>query len=196
MFYSQLCLSTAIFVLSAVASPSQPASVRHHRRTSPDNIVKLDSAENYCMIMPRDPYTNIGDSERPGGMVTYCSKAAKYDDSQGDIPDGFWTKSEFLIGSNKSGKRFAQITGCIDPSVLDRLNTVDEGGQYDSSGGKKAQGNPKDSVCIGYNHYIELVEPAGRRACIKCCDDPNDCPLKMDALGCPTVIPGNYFDCA
>ena len=28
-----------------------------------------------------------------------------------------------------------------------------------------------------YNHYVELVEPGGNRACIKCCDDPADCPL-------------------
>ena len=28
-----------------------------------------------------------------------------------------------------------------------------------------------------YNHYVELVEPAGPRACIKCCDNPVDCPV-------------------
>jgi hypothetical protein len=64
-----------------------------------------------------------------------------------------------------------------------------------------------------YNHYVELVEPAGRRACIKCCDNPIDCPVTKgtstpitaidivisstfsDTQGCPQVIPGNYFDC-
>jgi hypothetical protein len=28
-----------------------------------------------------------------------------------------------------------------------------------------------------YNHYVELVEPADKRACIKCCDNFDDCPL-------------------
>ena len=56
-------------------------------------------------------------------------------------------------------------------------------------------GNPQGSICLGYNHYVELVEPRGPRACIKCCDDPADCPVNQDTLGCPTVIPGNYFDC-
>jgi len=71
-----------------------------------------------------------------------------------------------------------------------------------------------------YNHYVELLEPAGPRACIRCCDDPDDCPTHMgqfvpfvlkqklrveptrsllllnkDTEGCPNVIPGNYFDC-
>ena len=35
------------------------------------------------MIMPRDAHTNVGDSEHPGGMQTYCSKSAKYSDEQG-----------------------------------------------------------------------------------------------------------------
>jgi hypothetical protein len=56
--------------------------------------------------------------------------------------------------------------------------------------GCNGQGNPEGSACLGYvaqlvwylcsqpradrsissyNHYVELVEPAGNRACIKCC---------------------------
>lgn len=33
-----------------------------------------------------------------------------------------------------------------------------------------------------YNHYVELLEPAGPRACIRCCDDPADCPTNMGKL--------------
>lgn len=38
-----------------------------------------------------------------------------------------------------------------------------------------------DMPIRSYNHYVELVEPAGKRACIKCCDDTNDCPLNQGA---------------
>jgi len=41
------------------------------------------------------------------------------------------------------------VTGCIDPSALDRLDPDDAGGQYDSSGGISGAGNPIGSVCIG-----------------------------------------------
>ena len=89
------------------------------------------------------------------------------------------------------------MTGCIRPETVDCLNPGDGGGQYDSSGGAGGRGNPQGSVCTGcvsnslpqvrlvlydynvyfrYKHYVELVEPAGPRACIKCCDDPADCP--------------------
>ena len=87
------------------------------------------------------------------------------------------------------------VTGCIRPEKLSRLNPNDAGGQYDSSGGAGGRGNPQGSICLGYKHYVELVEPRGPRACIKCCDDPKDCPTNKDTQGCPAVIPGNYFDC-
>ena len=32
-------------------------------------------------------------------------------------------------------------------------------------------------LSCSYNHYVELVEPADKRACIKCCDNFSDCPL-------------------
>ena len=85
------------------------------------------------------------------------------------------------------------VTGCIKPETLDRINPGDAGGQYDSSGGTDGQGNPAGSVCKGYvvivpgesdvselysryNHYVELLEPAGPRACVRCCMDDEDCP--------------------
>jgi hypothetical protein len=34
--------------------------------------------------------------------------------------------------------------------TLDRINGRDDGGQYDSSGGKDGVGNPAGSVCSGY----------------------------------------------
>ena len=45
------------------------------------------------------------------------------------------------------------VTGCIRSETLDRINPTDDGGQYDSSGGKDGQGNPAGSVCSGYVDY-------------------------------------------
>ncbi|KAJ6461114.1 hypothetical protein C8R45DRAFT_842398, partial [Mycena sanguinolenta] len=143
----------------------------------------------------RTPHTNIGDSEQSGGMQSYCSASARSDSSQGELPAGFWRNVAFNSGAGKNGGRYAQLTGCIRPELVDRLNPDDGGGQYDSSGGAGGRGNPQGSVCTGYKHYVELVEPSDDRACIKCCDDPADCPTNKDTQGCPAVIPGNYFNC-
>jgi len=164
-------------------------------RQPPDNIVMINASDSYCMIMPRNPHTNIGDSETPGGMQTFCSQAARTSGQQGLLPSNFWSNVELQIGISSSGARFVQLTGCIRSARLDRLNPGDGGGQYDSSGGDGGQGNPAGSSCTGYSHYVELVEPANNRACIKCCNNFNDCPLDRDTSGCPAVIQGNYFDC-
>ncbi|EUC55074.1 cytochrome P450 family protein, partial [Rhizoctonia solani AG-3 Rhs1AP] len=156
-----------------------------------DKLVNTD-----CMILPRYEHIDVGASEYPGGMKTFCSPNGIFDRNlQGENPQDFWSNVEMSTAPGVNGARRVQLTGCIRPELSSQLNPGDGGGQYDSSGGEGGLGNPQGSVCLGYNHYVELVEPAGRRACIRCCDDPADCPLTMDTLGCQTVIPGNYFDC-
>ncbi|KAL0945467.1 hypothetical protein HGRIS_000956 [Hohenbuehelia grisea] len=165
-------------------------------QAAPDNIVLIASTEKYCMVLPRTPHTNIGDSEHPGGMKTYCTSSAKYSRNQGDLPGDFWSQVELKSGLGRNGAEYKQLTGCIRPERVSALNAGDGGGQYDSSGGREGRGNPEGSKCLGYNHYIEIVEPSGPRACLKCCNDPADCPTNRDTQGCPAVIPGNYFHCA
>ena len=67
------------------------------------------------------------------------------------------------------------MTGCINPDKLSRLLPTDVGGKYDSSYSNGGDGTPEGSKCLGYKHYVEIVEPSSNRACIKCCDDPADC---------------------
>ncbi|KAG6916209.1 hypothetical protein DXG01_007839 [Tephrocybe rancida] len=125
--------------------------------------------------MPRYAHTNIGDSEYPGGMKTYCSPAGRYSSQQGQLPAQFWRNVEFKTGKGKNGGRYAQrepiphiynmlemlrpvsVTGCINPSLLSRLNPNDGGGQYDSSGGAGGNGNPAGSKCLGY--VLEFSRP-------------------------------------
>lgn len=56
----------------------------------------------------RYPHTNIGDSEYPGGMKTYCSQAGRYSPQQGQLPFDFWREVAFESGKGKHGKRYAQ----------------------------------------------------------------------------------------
>ncbi|KAJ6607664.1 hypothetical protein B0H10DRAFT_2227575 [Mycena sp. CBHHK59/15] len=131
---------------------------------------------------------------------------------QGLFPANFWTNVALRNATGASGG----VTGCIRTATLDRLNPGDDGGQYDSSGGATRRAA---SVSGAYRHYVELIEPRASRACIRCCDDPVDCPTTKgqsfsigtkliaarrgltpslataDTSGCPNVIPGNYFDC-
>ncbi|KAK0549992.1 hypothetical protein OC846_002609 [Tilletia horrida] len=149
----------------------------------------ITSADDFCMIMPRYRQT-IGDSEHPGGMRSYCVKPAST--AQGHIVPGLWLTKHISTARGKSGGRQIQITGRINPSASSRLIPSDDGGQYDSNGGAGGRGNPEGSVCLGYSSYVELIEPSGGVACIRCCQNPSDCPLYLDTQGCRAVIPGDY----
>jgi hypothetical protein len=61
----------------------------------------------------------------------------------------FLLRLERFANSRRSIRMVCLVTGCIDPSALDRINPGDEGGQYDSSGGSEGTGNPVGSVCEG-----------------------------------------------
>ena len=60
------------------------------------------------MIMPRDPHTDIGDSEHPGGMKTYCSPAGRTSYQQGQLPADFWSNVEYKAGKGQNGQKFVQ----------------------------------------------------------------------------------------
>ncbi|KAF7318729.1 hypothetical protein HMN09_00385100 [Mycena chlorophos] len=210
-----MLVALAVLAASALTTYASPSS----RAATPDNnnFVSVKSKTDFwcairvlyspvlvltqvpspnSMIMPKDAHTNIGDSERPGGTTTYCSPAAHNSSTaQGTFSDAFWTRVEYESGVGRGGQKFAQLTGCINPRTVDRLNPGDEGGQYDSSGGQRGTGNPVGSTCVGFKHYVEIVEPGGNRACIRCCNDAADCPTNKDTQGCPVVIPGNYAGC-
>jgi len=60
------------------------------------------------ILSNRDPHTNIGDSEHPGGMQSYCSASGRDNDSQGLLPDDFWSESEYRWARGSKGGKYAQ----------------------------------------------------------------------------------------
>jgi len=163
------------------------------KRATPGLTVQITSTTDYCLIVPSTLNTNIGDSENGGGGATsFCTSTANI--AVGVIPPNFWTS--VTLAKPVGAGAIIQLTGCINPTILPQLNPTDGGGQYDSSGGDAGIGNPEGSVCTGYNHYVELIEPASKRACLRCCIDPADCILTSDTAGCPQVVPGDYTNCS
>ncbi|KAG6826110.1 hypothetical protein H0H93_016796, partial [Arthromyces matolae] len=114
------------------------------------------------------PHTDIGDSEHANGEKTYCSASARTSSQQGLLPNGFWSNVQYTTGRGRRGGGYKQrmhaavsvlsccsnkmsstVTGCIRPQLVDRLNSGDMGGQYDSNGGIDGKGNPAGSKCVG-----------------------------------------------
>ncbi|KAG0144986.1 hypothetical protein CROQUDRAFT_659303 [Cronartium quercuum f. sp. fusiforme G11] len=153
--------------------------------------VDITDENNFCLVVPKKAYTTIGDSENPDGMTVWC-RGVKTPGSSGTFPSNFWTHVEV-----KSPQQdVIQMTGCIDVYSTDRFRPDDSGGQYDSHGGDGKGGNPPGSKCMQYQHYVEMIEPSSKRACIRCCKNADDCDVKHDTSGCLKIIPGNYYNCA
>ncbi|KAG8970282.1 hypothetical protein FRC05_000656 [Tulasnella sp. 425] len=72
---------------------------------------------------------DIGTSEEnPGLTQTLCTYP--YNATlQGTIPQGFFRSVAFAKGVGITGKPYVQLTGCIVPQLVDRLNPADSGGQ-------------------------------------------------------------------
>lgn len=66
----------------------------------------LFTISGFCLII-RDPHTNVGDSEHPGGMISYCSEAAKYSDQQ-VLSSDFWSNVAYVTGQGVNGQNYAQ----------------------------------------------------------------------------------------
>lgn len=164
---------------------------RSHEQNS--LVVNIGSKTDFCLVVPKDYQTTIGDSEYEGGETVWCdARGTQTPGATGTFQGDFWKQVE--ISSPKDG--VIQMTGCINVSTCDRLVPSDGGGQYDSNGGDGGRGNPAGSYCANYHSYVQLIEPSANRACLRCCANPNDCDLSQDTSGCPTVVPGNYFDCS
>ncbi|KIM71379.1 hypothetical protein PILCRDRAFT_830381 [Piloderma croceum F 1598] len=192
-------LLSVITVLSVVATPAEPHTLEQR--------LGVNGPHDFCMLMPSSAHTTIVDSlQRYDKSDCTCfivynllmselgtwsrfNPAGTKLQAQMLMPSNFWSHVSFKSGSTV-GKHFAQLTGCIRPNTLDHLVPSNLGGQY-------YYNHPGESICLGYKHYIEIVEPASRRACIKCCNDPTDCqPSSKVHPHCPTIIPGKYFNCA
>ncbi|KAH9817647.1 secreted protein [Melampsora americana] len=152
-----------------------------------DLTVSIVDRYSFCLIVPKDPHTNIGDSEYDGGMSLWCQGINR---GQGRF-NNFWNQVE--VSRPKDG--VLQMTGCFNLGSSDRFNANDDGGQYDSNGGDGGRGNPVGSFCKQYPAYVQLIEPSAKRACLRCCRNKEDCNVSQDTSGCPSVIPGNYFWC-
>jgi len=191
-------------------SPHKPraASIRHATRNVHENqqvyprdssptpaptgpsqestTVHITDASNFAILLPKQgSHSSIADSE--SDAQSYCIGSGC--NGLPTLAQGFIAAADVQSGGSGNG-RWIQVTGCINPSAMS-LNTDDRGGQYDVR-------FPNGAQCTfgGYGKsFIEQVEPASRRFCLRCCSSENDqtnCNSHNDEAGCVTTIPGKY----
>ncbi|KIY71045.1 hypothetical protein CYLTODRAFT_435415 [Cylindrobasidium torrendii FP15055 ss-10] len=167
--------------------------------TGPDvdeTTIHITSTTDFALLAPRTNELTIGNSENEA--VAFCHPGSTGVCTQ-TFPEGFVTAAAMETADDGS---YIQITGCIDNTQwTSNIQPGDEGGQNDVR-------YPQGAKCEfgGYAaSFIQLLEPALGRFCIRCCKTEGDqehCNSHNDRNGCETAIPGTYsfpengVDCA
>ncbi|KAI9496882.1 hypothetical protein BDB00DRAFT_732394, partial [Zychaea mexicana] len=141
--------------------------------------VKIAGENDYCFFLPPQPNVEVAPTEDYG--VAHCTSKSVVEGNE-EFPKGFITKAHYSKTSN-----YTQVTGYMDPTKFGLLAS-DDGGQYDDHN----KGKPIGAKCLGYNYFVNLVEPANKRFCIRCCDFKADCNTGRSQYGCINVVPGDY----
>ncbi|KAI8580845.1 hypothetical protein K450DRAFT_234853 [Umbelopsis ramanniana AG] len=148
----------------------------------PSHLTAVVNADTLCFFLPPSSGGDIADSEKTA--VAFCESASDAPGAKA-FPSGFITSSHYKAATGTAA--YVQYTGTINPSTYG-LKSTDEGGQYDNHG----SGSPPGSVCAGYPYYVNLVEPAEKDYCIRCCQNSADCPTGRSSAGCQSIVPGTY----
>lgn len=123
---------------------------------NPYITMQVIDATNFCTFLPPpdSPNQNIAETEYMANVqcMGNTPKATRVK----QLPDGFIQSAHFVATDD-----YVQITGQIDPTKAG-LDPNDEGGQYDIA-------MPREAICVGWKHFVNLIEPAGRTYCIRCC---------------------------
>ncbi|ORY95496.1 hypothetical protein BCR43DRAFT_564378 [Syncephalastrum racemosum] len=174
-----LALAQSEWVEPVSHTDAASSSTKTSTSSSGNKLVKLNSGSSFCFFLPPKPNVYVASTETQG--VPYCTKSSVVPGNK-VFPSNFISVAHY----NKTSK-YVQVTGYINPSKAG-LMSKDEGGQYDNHG----NGNPPGAQCEGYKYFVNLVEPADKRFCIRCCHSKVDCNTGRSEYGCLRVVPGDY----
>ncbi|THV04191.1 hypothetical protein K435DRAFT_649934 [Dendrothele bispora CBS 962.96] len=154
--------------------------------SSSDTTVHINDANDFSLLGPSRDKELVSEAESDG--VSYCTDGSSRKDCSRHFDSGFIRAADMQQSPDGS---WIQVTGCIDPSKFSVLDPADVGGQLDVR-------FPNGAQCTfgGYgSSFIELMEPAASRFCLRCCSSPDDqenCNSHHDRDGCPVAVPGKY----
>ncbi|KAF8469258.1 hypothetical protein DFH94DRAFT_774092 [Russula ochroleuca] len=153
--------------------------------SSIETTVFITGENDFALLLPAMSGELVSDAERDA--KSFCTPNGSSDLCTNRMPDGFITAAALTSANDNS---WIQVTGCIDSTKF-QLDPNDAGGQFDvryPNGAQCTFGGRRAS-------FIELVEPALNRFCLRCCSTPNDqinCNSHRDRSGCENAIPGTY----
>ncbi|KAF9135872.1 hypothetical protein BGW39_010687 [Mortierella sp. 14UC] len=131
-------------------------------------IASVDAGDNYCFFLPPMIGGDIAANE--DRAIAFCNKPNPRAPGAKIFPPGFVLSSHWATGPG-----WVQITGQIDPAAYN-LNPCDTGGQYDIKA-------PVGATCVGFNHFVNVIEPEIGVYGMRCCQEKADCDVSHSTYG-------------
>ncbi|KAG0242298.1 hypothetical protein BGW41_004512 [Actinomortierella wolfii] len=175
MVYAKAFIATALAVAAFLSSGTEAVPVSGPMGQTGAII----DESKFCFFLPPMRGGNIAANEDKA--VAFCTTKIPQARNAQIFPKGF-IKTAHFAENKKDG--WVQVTGRIDIKKYG-LKADDGGGQYDIKA-------PVGSLCAGYKHYVNLVEPSDSRYCIRCCKEKKDCNTGKSEYGCLKVLGGDY----
>ncbi|KAF9571103.1 hypothetical protein EC968_001022 [Mortierella alpina] len=143
-------------------------------------ILAVRNERDFCLLLP--PKAGEGVAQTEAEAVSFCRKP--HDRA---TPGARAFPSDFFrsVHVKRDGRRkYIQVTGRFNRGAY-HMSKKDQGGQNDPKA-------TKGSACVGYQHFVQLIEPNNEHYCIRCCQNKRDCNTGISTRGCADVIPGDY----
>ncbi|OBZ87732.1 hypothetical protein A0J61_04221 [Choanephora cucurbitarum] len=142
-------------------------------------VAQVVDSQNFCVFLPPDDASDRIISDSEWNANAYCMGNTPLAKDAGKLPDGFITSAHYV-----KTDAYVQVTGTMDYTKANLVGT-DEGGQMDIKA-------PKGSSCVGWQYYVNLIEPISNTYCMRCCNDTTNCNRGISEKGCAHIIPGDY----
>ena len=114
-----------MFPVVAFASLLFHLSVAQNSNPTPGFVVAIDSAKDFCLIIPKNPGEDIAANELTA--VAGCWGNPKDAKPTKELPQGFITSAHYV-----ETEIYRQVTGTYNPLAYN-LNPLDQGSQWDNS---------------------------------------------------------------
>ncbi|KAG2202937.1 hypothetical protein INT47_008969 [Mucor saturninus] len=142
-------------------------------------VAQVVDANNFCVFLPPDDATDRIISDSEWNANAFCIGSTPLATDAGTLPSGF-IKSAHYVKTDL----YVQVTGQMDYTKAN-LDGTDGGGQMDVKA-------PVGSSCVGWDYYVNLIEPTTNTYCMRCCNDTVSCNRGISEKGCAHIIPGDY----
>ncbi|KAI7894615.1 uncharacterized protein EV154DRAFT_498324 [Mucor mucedo] len=142
-------------------------------------VAQVVDANDFCVFLPPDDATDRIISDSEWNANAFCMGSTPLATDAGTLPSGF-IKSAHYVKTDL----YVQVTGQMDYTKAN-LDGTDGGGQMDVKA-------PVGSSCVGWDYYVNLIEPTTNTYCMRCCNDTVSCNRGISEKGCAHIIPGDY----